>query len=474
MIEGTNYYIRQFNEISDRDDFVYYHPSLDSIKAFRDSSVSFPFSTLVKPNGVDYGVTKSGKDEGIYEFVNIQNLDLNGTINRTNLKYVDEAPTEKLLKTNQVLISRSRLVGRAAKVTNDFEGATFGSYIIRFKLREDIDYNIEFLVRFLNSKFGQQQMMLLKTGSTGGNINSGQLMDVRLPKIALPQQQKIMQQVILIEAAADQLELQSSQKRETANEVLITELGFEQPKETHYFFKSGTENRSIAFYEFASELADRLHFMFYHPKYIYLNELSKKYKTTILESACREPIRLGEQVKEDETGAQILLKTANLKNDSIDFDNTASISTETLKLNSGAQAHNGDILLAATGYVSMGKVDIYDRDLPALIDGQIAIIRLNEEYDPYFMTYFLRSHFGQLQIEKWWIGSSGQIHLPPADIAKFVIISCQNLPREKQSQIAEKITDGLTKARELDKEVRSKRDEAKRTFEQLVLNEITV
>ena len=225
----------------------------------------------------------------------------------------------------------------------------------------------------------------------------------------------------------------------------------------------------MAFYEFASDITDRLHFLFYHPKPSYLIELGMNYKTTLLESACREPIHRGEQVKEDENGTQILLKTVNLKNDHIDFDNATAISTETFESNPSAQAQNGDILLASTGYVSMGKVDIYDRELPSLVDGHISIIRLNDDYDAHFVAYFLRSHFGQLQMDKWWTGSSGQIELPQANIAKFIIISCQSLPRKQQSQIAERITRKLSKARESDAKAKTKRDESKQVFEQLVL-----
>jgi hypothetical protein len=136
MMETSNYYVRQADEIGDRIDFVYYHPSLDVIKVFRDSNLSFPFGDLINPGGVDYGVTQSGKEEGVYEFVNTQNLDVSGTITRTDLKFVDVVPPEKLLEAGQVLISRSRLVGRAAKVTEDFKGATFGSYIIRLNSKK--------------------------------------------------------------------------------------------------------------------------------------------------------------------------------------------------------------------------------------------------------------------------------------------------------------------------------------------------
>lgn len=272
MIDNTNYYVRQFGEISDRADFVYYHPSFDVIKVFRDSGLSFPFEALVKPDGVDYGITESGKDDGIYEFVNTQNLDLNGTINRTNLKYVDKAPPDKLLEVNQILVSRSRLVGRAAKVTDDFKGATFGSYIIRFQLRDDIDYDIDFLVRFLNCPFGQQQITLLKTGSAGENINSSQLLDIRLPKIKRPQQQQIMHHVRLVETEAEALETQVSQALLVAGNRLLERVGS----------LALAPAMAIDYYSRSVGLG-RLDFEFNNPKYDIINTVIGTCKTEFVE-----------------------------------------------------------------------------------------------------------------------------------------------------------------------------------------------
>lgn len=298
-----------------------------------------------------------------------------------------------------------------------------------------------------------------------------------LPKILVPKPDKKAQETIIarlrpLEIEAEQLERNARQARAEADNALLIELGFEQPDRANYFFKSGAEKQSVAFFQFASDLTDRLHFLYHHPKYTYLSELTKKYQTVTLKSICREPIHRGEQVKEDESGIYLLLKTVHLKSGYIDFDNAARISAETFDSNAKAQVQKGDILLTSTGYVSIGKVDIYDRDLPALVDGHISIIRLNDDYDPFFVAYFLRSHLGQLQIEKWWTGSSGQIELPQTDIAKFTIISCENLPRKKQTQIADRITTKLVNAQDLEKKAREKRDEAKRIFEQFILGHL--
>jgi len=328
-----------------------------------------------------------------------------------------------------------------------------------------------FLFRYLLSDLVLQQTKWVLTGSSYPRLGIDDFKGLTLVLPTKENQVAILSKILPLENQIADKEAEAKQLTEEGRGIILKEIGLPVSTEEmkSYFFKAGAELHSLWFSVPAAELKDRLHYLFYHPKHSYLGELNKKYKATILGLACREPICLGEQVKEDENGTEVLLKTANLKNDYIDFENATPISKETFEANPSAQAHKGDILLAATGYVSMGKVDIYERLTPALVDGQISIIRLNDAYNPYFMTYLLRSHLGQLQIEKWWIGSSGQIHLPPGDIEKFIIVSCESVSQKEQTQIADRITEKLRKAHELSAEAKAKREEARQLFEQLVL-----
>ena len=64
----------------------------------------------------------------------------------------------------------------------------------------------------------------------------------------------------------------------------------------------------------------------------------------------------------------------------------------------------------------MGKIDVFENKTNFLVDGHLSIIRVNENYDPNFVTYFLRSDFGKTQIERLFSGSSGQIEIQPKEI----------------------------------------------------------
>lgn len=452
MIDNTNYYIRQFDEISDRVDFVYYHPSLDAIKAFRDSDLSFPFGVLVKPDGVDYGVTESGKDDGIYEFVNIQNLDPNGTINRTNLKYVDEASSDKLLEANQILISRSRLVGRAAKVTDDFKGATFGSYIIRFQLRDDIDYDIDFLVRFLNCPFGQQQMTLLKTGSAGENINSGQLMDVRLPKIKRSQQQAIMKQVSLIESEARELEEQDVQALSVAGNRLLERVGvlaLVPVADVDYY------SRSVGL--------GRLDFEFNNPKYDIINTVIGASKTEFVEL----------------TDAVDFLQDSDnpTKRPEADFlyADIGNVDTKWGELNSevmkGRDAkssrmrrvmYEGNVLVSTTR-PTRNAIAIVPKELDKQICSTgFAVLKCKPTMNNRFLFHVLRTWLSNLQFGKHCSGSGYPAINQETDLPHIRVPVLPTV--DDQTKIADEVDDLLSKARKIEGESKSKWEIADTVF----------
>jgi hypothetical protein len=77
-----------------------------------------------------------------------------------------------------------------------------------------------------------------------------------------------------------------------------------------------------------------------------------------------------------------------------------------------------------------------------MIENHVSIVRLVQGYNPYFVTYFLLSHLGKLQFEKWWTGSSGQIELQPTDLGKFILPdSTENgVSTTRQGQIASQIS----------------------------------
>jgi hypothetical protein len=56
-----------------------------------------------------------------------------------------------------------------------------------------------------------------------------------------------------------------------------------------------------------------------------------------------------------------------------------------------------------------------------MVDGYVSIIRPKEDIDPVFLGMYLNAMAGQMQTERGWTGSSGQIELRIDVITEFLV-----------------------------------------------------
>jgi len=205
--------------------------------------------------------------------------------------------------------------------------------------------------------------------------------------------------------------------------LILDVLGFSDwnDKMGTYFFEIGKDDRSPYFAVSFNDLTERLSYLSYDPRLEILMELRDKYSTITLGEILIKPINRGVQPEYVEDGEVRVIKTVDLKNDFIDYENCLRTSKQFAENSPDAKVERRDILVASTGYMSMGKIDIYDLEEPAIADGHISILRIINEYDPNYIASYLRSHLGKIQFERWWNGSSGQIELQPTDLEKFII-----------------------------------------------------
>lgn len=222
----------------------------------------------------------------------------------------------------------------------------------------------------------------------------------------------------------------------------------------NYFFKTGKEDNSFYFNKQYREIQDRLNYLFYDPKYVILmDELKTKFQITSLKDVCLEPIHRGEQPKYAEDGEVAVIKTIDLKESYIAYSDCLKVSDEFFKAHPSAQLKYGDVIIASTGYGSLGKIGVHNSNNPTMVDGHISILRIREEYDPFYVACFLRSSYGQIQFERWFSGSSGQIEIQPEDLNRFILPNSTDngIRKEKQTEI-------YLKAGLIEKEINSIRE----------------
>jgi len=178
--------------------------------------------------------------------------------------------------------------------------------------------------------------------------------------------------------------------------------------------------------------ADRLDAKYYNPHYHKVVAYIKSQygdKISLLGQLC--DIKRGEAPYRSEYVAHgvPVIRTDDISGRGIRWDNVAFIPRTLYERKfEGKELKKDDILLTSTG-VSTGKVDIVSF-IPrkfggvALITPKVTLIRLREEYidkiNPYFLTTFLRTWYGQVQIKSQTRGS-GEPELYPQDIANIIV-----------------------------------------------------
>ena len=92
---------------------------------------------------------------------------------------------------------------------------------------------------------------------------------------------------------------------------------------------------------------------------------------------------------------------------------------------------DGDILLSSTGDGTLGKCAVFRETIPAIFDGHVTLIRLDQAtVYPEYICDFLRTGFGSDQIARLFTGSTGLIELPPEQVDE-ILVPLPNLATQK-------------------------------------------
>ncbi len=96
------------------------------------------------------------------------------------------------------------------------------------------------------------------------------------------------------------------------------------------------------------------------------------------------------------------------------------------------RVQQGDVLLVRSGVATLGRTIVYLEDEPAIVGCYVDIVR-QEAVDPCYLCVFLKSRYGQLQIQRLKNGV-GTVNLSFAQIRS---IQLPILPDSTQNEIAE-------------------------------------
>ena len=360
-------------------------------------------------------------------------------------KWVDENNKRSSLQHGDIILSTRGSVGCCAIVYEEVLPANINQDVARIKLNNSNAFVPEFLITYLNCKYGQNWMMRNQTGMVQQGLPLDKVRAIPLPLLSINFQQKIE---TLVKSAHAKL-AESKSLYAQAEDTLLCELGLKnwQPKNENINVKTFSES-------FLS--SGRLDAEYYQSKYDEIEERIKTYKGGYFNfGETIEYIFTGEYAEEYKSKANNLIfyiRSLNMKNGRIETDDSHYVNpNEFTKV-----VKTGNIITARVGTIGIfAEVDGTLNN--AACSDNILCFNLPKQHNPAVYTMLLNSKPIFELVDRLARGSVQQ-RLNQETLKDLIL---PILPSETQNQIAELIQTSFALRQE------SKRllEEAKRMVE---------
>lgn len=405
-------------------------------------------------------------DEGV-PFLRVQNVQEYGVDLEKDTKFISYEYHQQLKKSQlqpgDLLLTTKAVIGVSAVVDENLGDCNISQNLVLIRLKEDINPN--YVSVFLNSRLGRMQTETAATGPNQKYLNFERIYDLKITLPSRSLQDHIAQ--VIQEAYGDR-----KKKLEEA-ESLVKGIDDEIKKILEVVV--GEIHDEPKFVMKVSDLEDRWDFKVYDRRYVTVINATKegKYSVLSLGTLCREKPKRGSQPKYDLDGAIPVLKTVNVGSGRIDFESALRVDFSFLETISGkkSKVYKGDILITSTGDGSWGRASVFEEEFDCVVDGHISIVRLKPEHNPHFLAEFLNSSLGQAQFWQRYRGATGQTEIYPDDISALKIATP---PKEIQDEIALKVQQRRSQAKQLRAQAEAVVAAAKARVERMILGEETV
>lgn len=161
----------------------------------------------------------SFKEEGI-NFIKIESIHEDSTVDRNKFAYIDSQCHEKLkrsqLQKDDLLFSIAGALGRVYRVENNILPANTNQALAIIRLSKEKPIMHQYLKEILKSELVQAHLQSLKVGIAQPNLSLSQVSNFKIPLPPLAIQQKIVQECDAVDLAVNT----ESQKVATANQEI--------------------------------------------------------------------------------------------------------------------------------------------------------------------------------------------------------------------------------------------------------------
>ena len=342
-----------------------------------------------------------------------------GYISTEKVEYIDESIYNSIPKAHvsegDILITRTGAnAGDCAVVPQGTNGVAISSHTLRLIPKTvELGYVIGI---FFASNLGKEILLRTISGSSRPQITKEILLSISLPDFTY----------IATDIANRVREVNNKRRQAVAlegeaKEFLSQELGLDSINTSHQSTYTAMFNESAE--------ALRLDAEFFQPKYRNIIEhLSSKYAVEKIGQWGK--VLKGRSVSAYQPTGVPVIRSGDLSDihdvDELKFADTS----ENL-----FYLQRGDICISSIGFGSIGKVQVFDIPGVFATVSEVTVVRQNR-VNPYYLQVYLQSSPGQLQIERWVTGATGQLHLYPRDVEKILV---PVLPAHKQDYFEEVI-----------------------------------
>ena len=313
----------------------------------------------------------------------------------------------------ELLIEVKGKAEKVALVPEGFPGKTLVTgTCFKLSTRDDVDQH--FLAAYLTCGYGQILKNRLKTNLLVSYLAKDDLYGLPVPNVSMALKRRI--QAAITRCAAEERKARARIK--DADSTLLNILGLADWKAPE----------PLSFVRRSSEalIAGRLDAEFHQPKHAALcSELSDRF--ALLQVAEIGTVTKGMTVDYFEDGDIPIIRSGDLGR----LDQPGEF-LKTRETEPVFYLERGDVLISSIGFGSIGKVQVFASDERCGTVGEVTVIR-QRQLNPFYLAAFLRSAAGQMQIERFITGATGQLHLYPRDVAKFWV---PNLPLADQQRFA--------------------------------------
>ncbi len=334
---------------------------------------------------------------------------------------VDLANKRSSLAENDIILSTRGTVGMCALVTKEALPANIDQDVARISWADKEGIRPEFVIAYLNSKFGQDRIKRYASGMVQQGLSLQKVGDIPIPLLSSAAQKA----VALVVQAALQCRRDAARSIDTAETTLLQTLGLDnwQPLEPQSYVRNSVDAFTTG----------RLDAEYFQPKYAKLIELIESTGQASPLANLLHTNQRGKQPEYSESGLPVVNSKHVINGEvRVDADNRYATSSDSSLL-----IEPGDVLINGTGVGTIGRAAPYLHPFKAIPDNHVTILRPHKgSIDPVYLAVFLNSLAGQLQVNQRFRGSSGQIELYPNDIAQFSIWVA---PENIQAQVRQSV-----------------------------------